>query len=157
MAKPRTKSSSRSTKGDTRRQSNPKNLSGQREAIKSDFQTQLNAEKERWQLIGGLFRKWVREALGLPGNDQGLKLYLDQMENGFNRTAQFDPKVKIIAWEKGVYPVCIRLNRTATFVELEDGKAIFATKTKEDETPQKNQTESENRTSKLIGKKPSTK
>ncbi|MGL4501973.1 MAG: hypothetical protein ACRC78_24815 [Planktothrix sp.] len=127
----------RPTKGDTRRRSSPKDMGGQQEAIKSDFQTQLNAEKERWQLIGGLVRKWVREALGLPGNDFGLKLYLDQMEDGFDRTAQFDPKVKIIAWEPDGYPVCVRLSRTATFVELEDGKAIFATKAKEGEEPPK--------------------
>lgn len=118
------------TKRDTRRRSRPSNLSEQREAIKSDFQTQLAAEKERWQLIGGLVRMWVRQALGLPGNDQGLKLYLDQMEDGFDRLVSFDPKKKIIGWERGDRPVFVRLNKTATYVPLEDGKAIFAERKK---------------------------
>jgi hypothetical protein len=122
------------TKGDTRRRSRPTNLKEQKEAIRSDFQTQLAAEKERWQLIGGLVRMWVRQALGLPGNDQGLKLYLDQMEDGFNRIIPFDPKQKIIGWEQENRPVFIRLNRTATYVPLEDGKAIFATRVKEGES-----------------------
>lgn len=133
MPKPKPNATPR-TKGDTRRRSRPNNIEQQKEAIRSDFQTQLAAEKERWHLIGGLVRMWVRQALGLPGNDQGLKLYLDQMEDGFNRVVSFDPKQKIIGWERGDRPVCVRLNRTATYVPLEDGKAIFATRVKEGET-----------------------
>lgn len=114
------------TKSDTRRRSRPSNLSEQKEAIKADFQTQLAAEKERWHLIGGLVRMWVRQALGLPGNDQGLKLYLDKMEDGFDQIVQFDPERKIIGWGKNEKPIFVRLNKTATFVPLEDGNAIFA-------------------------------
>lgn len=122
-----------STKNDTRRRSRPNDLSEQKQAIRADFQTQLAAEKERWQLIGGLVRMWVRQALGLPGNDQGLKLFLDQMEDGFDRIVRFDPKRTIIGWEEGNRPIFYRLNSTATFVPLEDGKAIFATRQRQEE------------------------
>jgi hypothetical protein len=127
-------------------------MTGQREAIKSDFQTQLMAEKERWQLIGGLVRRWVREALGWPGDDLGLKLYFKQMEDRFDKTATFDPNIKIIGWQENETPICVRLNRTATFVELEDGKSIFKQRVKEGETV-KNEGPSDDRTSQLIGTK----
>lgn len=113
---------------DTRRRSKPESMAEQKEAIKSDFKTQLIAERERWHLIGGLVRTWVRQALGLPSDDFNLKLYLDQVEDGFSNTVRFDPKKKIIGWEKGNRPQILKLTDTALFVPLEDGQSILTRK-----------------------------
>ncbi|MEB3281118.1 MAG: hypothetical protein VKK42_19555 [Lyngbya sp.] len=103
---------------DTRQRSTPKTEGEKKAAAKSELYTELQAELVRLDMQGFLFRRWMRQAMGIGSAQVGFKFFLDDFEDGFknsqSQNKQFNPKEMVVGWDEDSRPKVVKLSQDVT-------------------------------------------
>lgn len=112
----RRRKSTTSPNKDTRQRSIPTTPAEEKAAAKSELYTELQAELIRLDMQGFLFRRWMRQAMGIGSANVGFKFFVDDFEEGFKNSQQskeFDPTEMVVGWDRNSRPKVVKLSQDA--------------------------------------------
>lgn len=116
MPKPRRKSTIKPDK-DTRQRSTPTTPAEKKAAAKSELYTELQAELVRLDMQGFLFRRWMRQAMGIGSSQVGFKFFLEDFEEGFkaaqSQNKEYNPRELVVGWDRDSQPNIVKLSQDA--------------------------------------------
>lgn len=117
MAKRTRPKSNVKPESDTRQRSQPVTPAEQKAAAKSELYTELQAELVRLDMQGFLFRRWMRQALGIGSSRVGFKFFLDDFEEGFkaaqSQNKEYNPRELVVGWDRDAVPNIVKLSQDA--------------------------------------------